>query len=107
MERGAYGGPPCFLLPSPYKNADKSIIFWSNSFIAGQYSLFPLFINVVISLLVAASDITPLPDPEKHPNGWCLAVIRIWGKGGASRHTEASGAKGRGHIERGHMDRKR
>jgi hypothetical protein len=29
-------------------------------------------------LLVIASDITPLPDPEKHPNGWCLAVIRIW-----------------------------
>jgi hypothetical protein len=57
------------------------LLVWSNLFTAGQYSLFPLSINV-ISLLVTASGITPLPDPEKHPNGWCLAVIRIWGGGG-------------------------
>jgi hypothetical protein len=55
-----------------------------------------LSINV-ISLLVTASDITPLPDPEKHSNGWCLAVIRIW----EGEHMEAPGAKGRRHMDRG------
>jgi hypothetical protein len=82
----AYGGPSCFLQSSPYKYADKSIIFWSNSFTADQYSSFPLSINVVISLLVNASNITPLSDPEKHPNDWCLAVIRIW-EGGYEQET--------------------
>jgi hypothetical protein len=51
--------------------------------------------NVVISLFVAASDITPLPDPEKHPNGWCLAVIRIWAAYGQRGHMD-KGAYGQG-----------
>jgi hypothetical protein len=69
INMGAYGGPPCYHYRVLINTPGKSIMFWSNSFTLGQYSSFLLSINVVISLLVTASDITALPDPEKHPNG--------------------------------------